>query len=573
MTFLPIVGRELRVAARRRLTYWQRSLSGLMAITIGVLAYLDDYKSNPLVFAQEVFWMVAVIAILYCVFSGVAFAADSLSEEKREGTLGLLFLTDLKGYDVVLGKLAATSTNGFCAVLALLPILAVPLLLGGVSVGTFWRVVLVLLLTALFSLAISMFASAISRSRGKARVGACGWLLFFVAVLPCAAGLILAYAPSHRSAVADHLMLPCPFYALVKADDPMYRSGLRYYWRSVGVIHGLTWLFFWLAALVAPRTWQDRPAEGRGQRWREAWRNLVYGDERRRRAFRTCLLGVNPVFWLAARTRTGPVLVWAAIGVAGALWAWGWADNGSEWLNEGVFFPMAIVLNSILKLWVGSEAGRRFAEDRHSGALELVVSTPLSVKEILRGQWLALRRQFLGPLLTVIGVELIFLAASLQRESLSAQPLNPALWVVGLVMLVADLWALGWAGMWEAMTAKKPNYVTGKTVARILVAPWVAYVAILIVGAYLTRDLPPPQPPLPVWPFYVGLWVVVGLLTDIGFGVGAAWHLRRSFRTLALQRFAPAPSAFRRLLRWVTGPSRLTTPGLRPRPGPQPERP
>ena len=28
--------------------------------------------------------------------------ADSLSAEKREGTLGLLFLTDLRGYDVVL---------------------------------------------------------------------------------------------------------------------------------------------------------------------------------------------------------------------------------------------------------------------------------------------------------------------------------------------------------------------------------------------------------------------------------------------------------------------------------------
>ena len=46
---------------------------------------------------------------------------------------------------------------------------------------------------------------------------------------------------------------------------------------------------------------------------------------------------------------------------------------------------------------LGRIGGRQFAEDRHSGALELVVSTPLGVKEILRGQWLALRRQFLGP--------------------------------------------------------------------------------------------------------------------------------------------------------------------------------
>ena len=42
-----------------------------------------------------------------CLLAGVLLTADCLSEEKREGTLGLLFLTDLKGYDVVLGKFMA----------------------------------------------------------------------------------------------------------------------------------------------------------------------------------------------------------------------------------------------------------------------------------------------------------------------------------------------------------------------------------------------------------------------------------------------------------------------------------
>ena len=33
--------------------------------------------------------------------------ADCLSEEKREGTLGLLFLTDLRGYDIVVSSSSA----------------------------------------------------------------------------------------------------------------------------------------------------------------------------------------------------------------------------------------------------------------------------------------------------------------------------------------------------------------------------------------------------------------------------------------------------------------------------------
>jgi ABC-type transport system involved in cytochrome c biogenesis permease component len=545
MTFLPIVGRELRVAARRRFTYWGRALFALLAIAIGVLAYLADYSSGSLSFAQELFGMLIWLAAIYCLFSGIGFTADSLSEEKREGTLGLLFLTDLRGYAVILGKLAATSVSGFYAVLALFPMLAVPLLLGGVTVGEFWRVVLVLLLTALFSLAAAIFVSALSRSRRKARAGAFFLLLLFGAGFPAAGGLILLLTPSHRSALADYLFVPSPFYALDQAFDYNYRGGMRDFWWSAGLIHGLTWLFLGLAALVVPHSWQDRPAEARGERLREAWQSWVYGNAWQRRSFRARLLDINPICWLASRARVKPVLVWAALAIAAGFWAWGCVLAGSEWYNEGVYFPTAILLNSILKFWVASEAGRQFAEDRHSGALELVVSTPLSVKEILRGQWLALRRQFLGPLLVVVAVELIFLAASLQRESFQAQPMNPVLWVAGIVMLAADVLALGWVGMWEAMTAKKPNHVTGKTIARILVAPWVLYIAIAILSAFLLDD---PAKPSPLkWPFFVGLWFGLGLLTDAGFSVGAALHLRRSFRGLALQRFAPTPSALGRL--------------------------
>ena len=56
-----------------------------------------------------------------------------MSEEKREGTLGLLFLTDLKGYDVVAGKLVANSLNGFYALMAILPVVALALLMGGLT--------------------------------------------------------------------------------------------------------------------------------------------------------------------------------------------------------------------------------------------------------------------------------------------------------------------------------------------------------------------------------------------------------------------------------------------------------
>src|SRR5579872_3925518 len=144
MTFLPIVGRELRVAARRRATYWARLITAVAAIIIGMVVYIFSQHKPPREVGQNLFQVLSILAIVYCFLAGVLSTADCLSEEKREGTLGLLFLTDLKGYDVVGGKLVATSLNAFYGLLALFPVLAIPLLMGGITSGAFWRMALVL---------------------------------------------------------------------------------------------------------------------------------------------------------------------------------------------------------------------------------------------------------------------------------------------------------------------------------------------------------------------------------------------------------------------------------------------
>jgi ABC-type multidrug transport system permease subunit len=113
--------------------------------------------------------------MLYCLAAGRLMTADCLSREKREGTLGLLFLTDLKGYDVVLGKLAATSLDGFYGLLAVFPLAGHSAADGGMTNGELWRMVLVLVNTFLFSLAIGLFVSAVNRDEQKAmgRISAC----------------------------------------------------------------------------------------------------------------------------------------------------------------------------------------------------------------------------------------------------------------------------------------------------------------------------------------------------------------------------------------------------------------
>ena len=61
---------------------------------------------------KQLFGVTTFFAGLFAYLCGAVYSADSLSVERREGTLGLLFLTDLKGYDVLLGNLKLRQSNG-----------------------------------------------------------------------------------------------------------------------------------------------------------------------------------------------------------------------------------------------------------------------------------------------------------------------------------------------------------------------------------------------------------------------------------------------------------------------------
>src|SRR4026209_785142 len=98
MSFLPIVERELRVAARRRGTHWLWFFTALVAMAAVFIVVLGSQRSaSPQSLGKWVFHAVSGMAFAFSLLAGVFLTSDCLCSEKREGTLGLLFLTDLKG--------------------------------------------------------------------------------------------------------------------------------------------------------------------------------------------------------------------------------------------------------------------------------------------------------------------------------------------------------------------------------------------------------------------------------------------------------------------------------------------
>src|SRR5215471_10495269 len=211
----------------------------------------------------------------------------------------------------------------------------------------------------------------------------------------------------------------------------------------MAVIHGFTWLLVALASLRAPGCWQDRVATRNKELWRDRWRRWVYGNPPIRQALRRRLLPLNAFCWLASRARWKPAMVWTFLGFVACWWFYLRLQTELNWWDESLGVTTAMMLNSVFKLWIAIESGQRLAEEQKMGTLELLLSTPLGARDIVRGQLLALRRQFLKPLVVCIVVELILITA-ISRHTYDSGSLILRFGIAGILLLLADTTALIW---------------------------------------------------------------------------------------------------------------------------------
>jgi hypothetical protein len=303
------------------------------------------------------------------------------------------------------------------------------------------------------------------------------------------------------------------------------------YWVSVGLIHCLTWILVALASRLAPHSWQDVARGAKVQGWRERWQGWVFGYPAQRQELRRRLLEVNPFCWLASRARLKPTGVWLFLAFLGGWWLFVWLRLGFQWFEESFLVVTVIMLNSVLKLWVGIEAGQRLAEDQRMGSLELLLSTPLGVREILHGQWLALRRQFLWPLVVAALLQAVLLICASQKIYLTDLRVM-AFAVTGLFLLMADILAVAWTSMSAALTAKSVNQANLSSITKVFLVPMAIYGAFAVLAGLTTG-------PGVGWKFYLYLWLALSVIADLAFGVPGWWRVQTQFRRLALRRFAP----------------------------------
>lgn len=485
LEFLPVVGRELRVTARKRAVYYYRTLVVVMSFVLSCFYLLNsDYPQQYL--GKMLFQVITMAAFWPAFLAGIFVTADCISSEKRQGTLGLLFLTNLKGRDVVIGKLAATSLNTIYAFIAIVPTLMLPLLLGGVTLDDFTRAFSLLAATLFISLSAGMLASSLSRTAVEAVLGTV--LVMVIAhVLPYVFGLIWqalvpsqvwwSYYPSLFS------FTPLSLLGNFSNNPQSFTINLVFV-----IVCGM--IMLQLSGMIVERVFRDDFGKGLKALFRFARRPAKPEAKQkpsvsvRLQGYRRQLLDKNPIEWLVNREPIRVRYVWIVVSLFVLGWFGGKSLSNWTWWRWDVTLAFTFALNSVIKFMIALESPRQLMEDRRSGSLELILSTPITERQILTGYFRAVRSQFAKPIVLVLLLEILLFWIGAIR--FTGQSKANAVGIFALmVLLAADSVTLAIIGLANGMKARLTQQTAWRGVLLVMVVPWLALLTVTIIARNL----------------------------------------------------------------------------------------
>jgi ABC-type transport system involved in cytochrome c biogenesis permease component len=576
MRFFSVAERELRAAARRRSTYFIRWLTGLafFGLLLWLLWVMDGFRNRRI--GPELLGVLSVLTFFYCLLLGTARTADCISLEKREGTLGLLFLTNLNSAEIVIGKLCSHALATVYGLLAVFPILGLPLLMGGITFEEFGRTLLALLNAILCSLAAGLLASVLFTRQFPAVAFATGVALVWGAGFLGVAAIVDDLKGS--KVVVELLAMACPLYALMTADGTRL-FGANHFWQSLGMVAGLSALGVTGVTWKLARSWRDRPQVARNRGWWRFWkRDARRSNPAGRARFRQRLLDINPFYWLAGRKLISAPVFMVLMLILVVITAYATTPFFVRVVGRETFAPM---LGSLLAwLWTGMAvhclvfyyaamvASQRLAEDKQTGALEMILCTPTTERAISRGLWLAYARRLVFPASVAILTHAFFIWqcmimalldppgnlppgavspgeffwAILWNEPVLGQRIEWAfvfmmhtlLLLLGLAMVV---WiTLGWVGRWLGLRMKHPGFAPMVALALVFVPPILGFSFICYVLGETGWFRMSERKFLPIL-----MWVAfaVGVVHCLLISWWAAGRLRQDFRAIVTSRFQP----------------------------------
>jgi ABC-type Na+ efflux pump permease subunit len=367
MNLRPVIERELICEARNPANYLLRVIAAAALLFTGGLYLLEDAAVNQRWQGLLLFQLMNLVILLTIFVLVPILAADAIAREKREGTLGLLFLTPLKAREIVIGKCLIHGLRSLTVLIATAPMLALPVMMGGVSAAQL-----------LHAFAIDLSALCLALAAGiHASVRQTEWLRAVGSALLMSLGFSLLYWTC---------LLPFRQVGVSPGPLPLAISGV--FALALGWV--VLWRFIETSARWLARNWSREIARSPEPQWvglfanSPFWRGLFRWNKAR-------ALDRNPVAWLQERSWTGRLTKWGwlllvlgSVPLGGCLVSWNM--DFTSWLNG---------LGLLLVAGITFTATSTFRQERETGALELLLVTPLTAGQILRGRLWGMVAHFL----------------------------------------------------------------------------------------------------------------------------------------------------------------------------------
>src|SRR5687767_12677872 len=136
MPLPPVIERELRVAFRRFNPRKSRFRIALIATGITALFLIIGFFTSP-GWGQTLHTLPFIFGLALAIGPPAQISIGLFSEERRNQTLELLFLAGMNSRELFTSKLIGGILIASSDLLAIMPLMAIPFLSGGVSTGLF----------------------------------------------------------------------------------------------------------------------------------------------------------------------------------------------------------------------------------------------------------------------------------------------------------------------------------------------------------------------------------------------------------------------------------------------------
>jgi len=413
MILLPGMERELRAAARHPFTYSLRVIGVLALLVVFGMVALEEGLGRGVggrLFGYlhcTLFFSIWILAPLL--------TADCISRERREGTLPLLFLTPMRPSDIVLAKGMAHGLRAFTLWLAVVPILTIPFILGGVSWPEVALSVLVNFSSVCLAIGAGLAGSAMSKRWTRAMALGMGFsftllLLFFLGISLLVGSAVLSggaagrgirgqWGPNRMLSSEEPLLLWG--WALTTNLDENWQNFLRtsptpwgwldlYILAALGSLLGLLTLSR-LAAWRVSRVWREQPPAARIVWLTEKLFTPIVFQKLLKR-WLDWKLERNPIGWLEQRSWSGRLVLWSWLAIVVCIYS---SLFNNFAVYQHAFHTLQSFLALLLALSMALSAAGSFRREHETGVLELLLVAPLQEQQIIGGRLRGLWGQFL----------------------------------------------------------------------------------------------------------------------------------------------------------------------------------